>query len=121
MSMSNTISMVVSALLMIESNSGADTRDGDGGKAVGVLQQWPVSVREANRLVGERRWRYEDRRDPDKAVAMCRTTLEWHYRRGVRDPVALACKWHRPYGPTSPGYRAKVKRVIGTSNKGNTK
>jgi len=108
---SNLIAIVVAALIQVE--SGGDARAlGDSGRAIGILQMWPIAVREANRIVGERRWAYGDRSDPIKSQEMCRVTLERHYRRGVTDPVKLAGRWRNPNGDAPPWYLRKCKREI---------
>ena len=110
--MSNVIAMVIAVLIRVE--SGGDARAvGDCGRAVGILQQHRVSVAEANRIVGERRWTYADRYDPVKSREMCRVTLERHWRRGVRDPVALACRWRNPNGRNTPRWhRSKIEKAM---------
>jgi len=111
--MSNVIALCISVLLQVESSNGLQHKGhNDGGNAVGVLQIHKIAVREANRIEGYKRWTYEDRKDWQDSIDMCRTTLEWHYRRGTRNPVNLACKWHRPYGTVSKRYRAKVEQVL---------
>lgn len=109
---SRSIERVIDALVQIES-SGRPAAIGDGGKAVGLLQIHPVAVREANRLAGSNRWKLSDRTCPAKSRAMARTILTWHYRRGVTDPVELACRWNRPYSKASAQYRAKVRATLG--------
>lgn len=110
--MSNVIAMVIAVLIRVE--SGGDARAvGDDGRAIGIVQMHRTSVREANRIFGERRWTYADRYDPAKSVEMCRITLERHWRRGVRDPVALACRWRNPNGRNIPRWhRRKIEKAM---------
>lgn len=107
------IDRVIDALVQIES-SGRPAVTGDNGSAVGLLQLHPVAVREANRIAGENRWKLSDRLCPTQSRAMARTILTWHYRRGVTDPVDLACRWNKPFGQTTAHYRAKVRAALGT-------
>lgn len=107
----DTVERVIDALVIVES-SGRPAVIGDNGKAVGLLQLHPVAVREANRIAGENRWKLSDRLCPEKSRAMARTILTWHYRRGVTDPVELACRWNKPFGKTTAHYRAKVKATL---------
>lgn len=110
--MSNTIAVVLAVLIQVESG-GNDKAVGDGGRAVGVLQAHRCAVDEANRIVGERRWRYSDRYDRQKSIAICRATLARHWRRGVTDPVKLCCKWRNPYGKRAPlWYRKRVEKAL---------
>ena len=111
--MSNVIAIVLCALLQVESSNSRNIHGyNDGGSAVGVLQIHRVAVREANRIVGYQRWTYADRHDAEESKEMCRVTMAWHYRRGVKDPVELACRWNRPDGTASRMYRGKVKRAL---------
>ena len=108
------VALALEAVLAVESG-GHDPHnvpDGDGGRAVGPYQMWPIAVREANRIVGRDLWRLEDRRNLQLARAMCLVTLEHHYRRGVTDPVELACRWRNPSGNAPAWHRAKIKRAI---------
>jgi hypothetical protein len=108
----NTIAIVLAALIRVESGGDA-TAVGDGGRAVGVLQMWPCAVAEANRLAGRQLWTLDDRRNPQLSRAMARVILEHHYRRGNTDAVALACRWRNPYSQCPEWYAAKVRRSLG--------
>ena len=110
--MTNTIAIVIAALIRIES-AGDPGAVGDGGRAVGVLQMWPCAVAEANRIAGRRLWALADRRNPQLSLAMARVILEHHYRRGNTDAVALACRWRNPYSACPEWYAAKVRRSLG--------
>jgi len=115
------IAGVVAALISIE--SGGDVAAvGDGGRAVGILQMWPVAVAEANRLEGiearregrtARTWTDADRRDPEASREMCAVTLRWHYRRGVVDPVALGGRWRNPGGHAPAWYLRRLRQAMG--------
>lgn len=107
----DTVERVIDALVQIES-SGRPAVTGDNGKAVGLLQLHPVAVREANRIAGSNRWKLSDRTCPAKSRAMARTILTWHYRRGVTDPVELACRWNKPFGQTTTHYRSKAVAAL---------
>lgn len=105
------LSIILPCLIAIESG-GRTQVTGDSGRAVGILQQWKISVREANRIVGTNRWTYADRLDPAKSKAMCFATLAHHFRRGTTNAVDLACKWNRPYGKQNLKYRKKVEKYL---------
>lgn len=109
--MTNIITIAMIAILQVESSGGVDLRDGDGGRAVGAYQMWPVAVGEVNRIYGTS-YTPADRRCFAKSTEMCRLTMEYHYKRGSRNPVDLACKWHRPYGRACPVYRRKIQSAI---------
>ena len=68
---------------------------------------------EANRLAGRQLWTLDDRWNQQLSRAMCKVTLEWHYKRGVTDPVELACRWRNPYSHCPEWYAAKVRRALG--------
>ena len=110
MRMTNVLAIVLAALIQVESG-GNPSAVGDGGRAVGILQQHPISVREANRITGNR-WTYADRRDPARAKAMCLATLAWHYKRGVTDPVELGGRWRNPKGDAPRWYKERVREAI---------
>ena len=111
------VERVIDALVQIES-SGRPAVVGDNGAAVGLLQLHPVAVREANRLAGSKRWMLTDRTCPVKSRAMARTILNWHYQRGVTDPVELACRWNKPFGEPTAKYRAKVRLALACNTEG---
>jgi soluble lytic murein transglycosylase-like protein len=106
--MTNVLAIAIAALIQVES-VGNPHAVGDNGRAVGILQQWPVSVHEANRLVGKKRWSLADRRDPAAAREMASVILARHYRRGVTDPVDLASRWRNPHGNAPAWYRRKLQ------------
>lgn len=124
--MVTTIAKVVAALCVIESENNPtavgdlDPRTGEY-RAVGILQVWPVALREANRVEAiearlenrqARVWTLDDRLDPDASREMCAVTLRWHYRRGVTDPVDLAARWRNPDGKMVAWYREKVSEQL---------
>jgi hypothetical protein len=119
--MNSIISLAVAAAIAVESGNNPNVPDGDGGRAVGVAQMWPVAVKEANRLEAmharregrtPRRWTLRDRRDPVASRAMVVATLAAHYRWGVTDPVELACKWRNPYSAAPEWHRKKIKAAV---------
>ena len=119
--MTNVIAIALAAVLAVESQNGADKRTGDGGRAAGSFQMWPVAVREANRIESvmarregrrPRKWRVSDRYSFDRSREMCETTMKWHHRRGVTDPVALACKWRNPYSRCPEWHRRKIAKAV---------
>ena len=119
--MTGLVAKVIAALIAVE--SGGDWRAvGDGGKAVGGLQMWPVAVQEANRIEAiyarregrtPRKWTLADRRNPTQGKEMAFVTLRWHYERGTRDPVKLGGKWRNPYGQAAPKwYLRRVRDAL---------
>lgn len=120
--MTNIIAIAASLILSVESSGGMDLRNGDGGRAVGPYQMWTCAVDEANRIERiysrrfgrkPRRWTYADRRNLIVSHEMCELTLIWHYyRRGIVDPIELACRWNKPYGKPSFPYRKKVIKAM---------
>lgn len=118
--MTATIAAVIAALCLVE--SGNDPRAvGDNGRAVGILQAWPCAVFEACRLeaIAARRegrsaraWTLADRWDAAASREMCAVTLAHWWRRGVREPVALACRWRNPSGDAPTWYAERVRRAL---------
>jgi|GEM_PF-2348378 len=123
--MTNTIALVVAALIQVESGGNVHAV-GDSGRAIGNLQMWPVAVREATRVEAiyarregrqARSWDIKDRRNPEKSRQMAEITLKFHYRRGTTNAVDLACKWNRPFGKQNAAYRKKVLRELASRRK----
>lgn len=107
--MTNLITALVCILVQVESQN--RNVYGDDYRAAGILQMRPIAVREANRITG-RNWTTADRWSRAESRAMCAATLEWHYRRGVRSPVALACRWRNPNGITPRWYRERIRKEV---------
>ncbi len=114
------ISLIIAALVQIESG-GNPTAVGDNGRAVGILQMWPIAVEEANRIEQifarreqrpARTWTLDDRLDPQKSREMCEITLLHYYRRGVTDPVKLAGRWRNPRGNAPDWYLTRVRAAL---------
>lgn len=118
--MNAVIAIVIAALIQVESG-GRDNATGDNGRAVGCLQMWPIAVMEANRIEGlaakregrtARTWTTADRYSRRKSVEMATVTLEYHYRRGVVDPVDLGARWRNPNGNAPQWYKDKIRRAM---------
>ena len=67
--------MVLSKIIQIESE-GNPMAVGDNGRAIGLLQIWPIMIDEINRLVKEERYSLEDRWDSLKSIEMFITYQE---------------------------------------------
>ena len=102
----------INALVMVESGGRKNPPAGDSGRAVGILQMWPIAVDEANRLAGTNRWTYADRHDPAASREMCRVTLKWHQNRGVTNLVDLASRWRNPRGDAPEWYRERIRQAF---------
>lgn len=84
------------ALVMVESAGAAHPARGDGGRAIGPLQIHRVAVDDANRILGVRRFRWEDceRLEPSLEVA---TVLLTYYGERLPNPATerdLARIWN---------------------------
>ncbi|HZJ82126.1 MAG TPA: hypothetical protein VFC95_05500 [Guyparkeria sp.] len=111
----NTIVSIALAAILATESSGYKPENvpvRDGGRAVGMYQMWPCAVVEANRIVGRELWTLDDRWNPQLSRAMCKVTLEWHYKRGVTDPVELACRWRNPQGNAPEWHKAKIRKAV---------
>ena len=86
--------LILMVLLTIESSNRPNPPAGDGGRAVGVLQIWPIMVDECNRIAGEKRWTYVDRHSKVQSVQMCAVYMNHQVKRYRakygRDPDAHA-------------------------------
>jgi hypothetical protein len=108
----NTISNLISALIIVES-SGNDMAIGDGGKAIGPLQIHKAVVLDVNRFTGSH-YRHQDMTNRAQARAVCEAYLR-HYGKGAT-PEQLARRWNG--GPTgdrktsTEAYWAKVKKHL---------
>lgn len=76
--METMIAMLISALMIVESDGRADAI-GDSGRAVGVLQIHPECVQDVNRIT-KKAYTLQDRRNAGKSRLMCAAYLT-HYGR----------------------------------------
>jgi len=103
---------LIPALIAVES-AGKTDAIGDGGRAVGCLQIWPIMVRDVNRIAGTR-YTLADRLDREKSIQMARIYLT-HYAKN--DTLENASRrWNGgPAGHTKPStiaYWNKVKKEL---------
>ena len=112
--MNTIVSIALAAVLATESGGyrPENVPVRDGGRAVGMYQMWPCAVAEANRIAGRELWTLDDRWNQQLSRAMCKVTLEWHYKRGVTDPVELACRWRNPRGNVPEWHKAKIRKAV---------
>lgn len=85
-------SVMVRALAEVESHGNAMAVNETSG-AAGILQLMPIYVREANRIIGEDRFTYDDRFDVAKTLEMFDIVQSHHNR--DRD-IAKAIRSHNP-------------------------
>lgn len=94
--MTNIVAMAVAIALAVE--GGAAATIGDGGRAIGPGQMWPVAVAEVNRILGRNVYTLADRRDLAKVREMMTVTLAHHHARHPdKGVVWLAARWRTPY------------------------
>lgn len=67
---SYTHEQVLNAIIFVESLSGEFTYNRNEPEAEGILQQFPVYVRDVNRIIGKELYTLDDRNDPKKAKEM---------------------------------------------------
>lgn len=96
-----------------EVESGGDCNAiGDKGKAVGCLQIWPITVKDANRIIGQDKYTLKDRYSKEKSFEICRIIL-LHYE---KTPEAMARRWNGGSNwkqkPTTIKYWNKVKKAM---------
>lgn len=71
------LTVLIPILLSIEGSNRDVVPDGDDGKAVGCLQIHKIYVREVNRILGENRYSYDDRRNRKKSIEMARIHITY--------------------------------------------
>lgn len=101
---------LIPALIQVESG-GEYGAIGDGGKAVGCLQIWPVMVQDVNRIAGTH-YTLADRLNPAKSVEMARIYFR-HY--GKSWTVEQAARhWNSGPGSTAgtDKYWNKVRKEL---------
>lgn len=108
---------LISAIAQVESegNPLADSKKGD----VGLLQQRKISVDEANRLLGENVFKYEDRKNPKLTVKMFLIIQKHHNPSG--DYQLAARIWNnfdkKMINPKTKTYWNKVKKELWKGDK----
>ena len=110
---------VLPALISVESN-GDDKAIGDQGMAIGCLQIHPIMVREVNRIIGEEKYKLEDRIDRDKSIKMCQIFLHhWSSRLYMKYGLSeelMARLWNagstNVFCPKTDKYWKKIKVKI---------
>lgn len=113
----NPLERTLDAICLVESNGGKDTRDGDGGRAVGPYQIWASYWKDGTRFL-KVDWPYHDARDPAKARAVVRAYVTTYA--AVRGYPQTPETWARLQngGPSGPKRRAtevywhKVRRLL---------
>ena len=79
------IDCLVEAIIQVESR-GDSTAVGDRGFAIGVLQIWPIMVREVNRILEKNgsdvRYVYNDRYSVQKSIEMFHIWRGYYHTRG---------------------------------------
>ena len=104
---------LIQAIIQVESG-GDPSAVGDNGEAVGILQIHKVMVDDCNRIVGSKKFSYEDRKDPDKSKEMFRIYTD-HYTPDW-NPEKASRRWNAgPKGDkksSSAGYWEKVKKIL---------
>lgn len=89
------------AICMVESSGGRDTRDGDGGRAIGPYQIHRAYWADGTRFL-KVSWPYSDARDPVKARRVVRAYVTQYQRAGGYPPTPEV--WARLHngGPRGP-------------------
>ena len=110
---------LLNAIEKVESGGNA-AAVGDGGKAVGAYQIWPIRVQEVNRVSG-RHYRLIDRLDRAKSRQMCQIYLDWADRQNTvkghkLTEIELArCwnggNWSSWKNKNTENYKNKIKKV----------
>lgn len=106
------------ALVLVESGGVPNPPRGDGGRAIGPLQIHRIAVEDANRIIGHRRYRWEDCQHLEVSLEVAAVLLT-HYGDRLPHPATerdLARIWNGgPDGwrqPATLSYWVKVKRHL---------
>ena len=106
------------ALVLVESGGVPNPPRGDGGRAIGPLQIHRIAVEDANRIIGHRRYRWEDCQHLEVSLEVA-VVLLTHYGDRLPHPATerdLARIWNGgPDGwrqPATLSYWVKVKRHL---------
>ena len=96
------IEFLIDAMIYVESKNNPNAI-GDGGRAVGVLQIWPIMVRDVNRILRRRGisdgYTYDDRYSRDKSIEM------FHIWKSYYHPYSSYEKIARCWNGGPSGYR----------------
>lgn len=85
-------SQLISAIIAVESK-GDEKAVSANGKCCGILQITPILVKEVNQIVGEQRYKLEDRFDREKSIEMFYIMQSTHNpSHDIRKAVAI---WNR--------------------------
>lgn len=109
---------LLNAIMLVESEKNS-AAIGDGGKAIGMAQIHKVCVDDVNRILGENRYTYADRKSPSKSKEMMRVYLSYYgarYERLTKKKVTstvLAKIWNGgPDGWKKQATVAYAKKVL---------
>ena len=90
----------------VESSHQLSPPNGDGGRAVGPLQIWPIRVRDCNRICELHRWPWRftlaDRHDLNKSVRMFAVSCLHYWPDGTPEQWARHWNGSPTTGPTDP-------------------
>jgi hypothetical protein len=106
------------AVRMVESGGHTEVV-GDSGRAIGPLQMWKIRVDDCNRIVGYKKWAYDDRLSLEKSSDMFRTSCRHYWPKGGPEQWARHWNGHPRKGPTSRStlkYWQKCKKVLDKPN-----
>jgi hypothetical protein len=108
---------LLDAIIQVESGGDpeakGDYKDGVP-RAVGILQIWPIMVKDCNRILGSGKYTLDDRLSPDKSIEMFNVWKN-HYCKGWTDKQ-IATGWH--LGASNKDkpdevYWSKIQKVLG--------
>lgn len=92
---------LIKAIIQVESEGKIDTVNDFSG-ATGILQEMKVYVKDANRIIGKKKYHQNDRKDSLKSIEMF-NIIQNHYN--PHHDIEKAIELHNPNG----GYEYKLK------------
>lgn len=114
----NVSNRLIDAIMIVESEKDRYAV-GDGGKAIGMAQIHKICVDDVNRIIGEKKYTYDDRKSPAKSRQMMRIYLSYYGARYERltkqkaTPEILAKIWNGgPNGWKKYATVAYAKKVM---------
>jgi len=123
------LNRLICAIAQVESGGDCNAR-GDFDKktgeyrAIGILQIWPITVKDANRIIGKDKYCLKDRYNRQKSIEICRIYLIYwakHNKLKLDDSYSLSRIWNGGPGgcrkQSTIKYAEKAKKVLDKSPK----
>ena len=105
---------VMKAIIQVESGGNPSVKS---GCYVGILQLSPIAVRECNKILGKRKYTYNDRYNPEKSKEMWWIIQEYHNPEGnIEKAIRLWNGGPRYSKRKTERYYRKVLKTLNLNN-----